>query len=28
MDKPIPADIAMTGELSLNGEIHKIGKII
>jgi ATP-dependent Lon protease len=26
LGKPIPADISMTGEMSLNGEVYKIGK--
>jgi len=25
LDKPVPAHIAMTGEISLNGEVCKIG---
>lgn len=25
MNKPVPFDLSMTGELSLNGEVHKIG---
>lgn len=26
LTKPVPSDIAMTGELSLNGDVYKIGK--
>ena len=25
LNKPVPANLAMTGELSLNGQVHKIG---
>ena len=25
LDKPIPSNLAMTGELSLNGDVYKIG---
>ncbi len=27
LNKPVPANLAMTGELSLNGEVCKIGNV-